>query len=442
MLGGCSCVWRVVVLIIMRSRLPRIAYVTSTYPAPSHTFIEREVNALRALGFDVRTFSVNRPDKSYLEARIWLGDRTILAETQYLLPAKPSTYAQAHLRAWAERPGRYLKTFFKALSHRPDGVKHLFKSVAHFLEAIVLADMMKAQGIERVHNHFANSSATVSYLASFFLGLKWSVTLHAHSETDFPACVTLPAKLYAADFVVAISNFMKAQALRILSPEHWHKVHNVGCGVDADKVWEKYAGAKRNRAPVRSIKFISVARLADEKGHAGLFEAFAKVKRRVYKRCMLTLIGDGPARERLEQLAIKMNLQGNISFRGALPEEETLAEIAAHDCLVLGSFMEGIPVVMLEAMALKTPFVVPAVAGIPEVCVLQPQPHGFMFSPTDWQSMSEKMLQAVLHLDVGDVSLAAATHDHMTAHSFVFVKQKFDSKKQAEKLSALFQNTH
>jgi len=258
-------------------------------------------------------------------------------------------------------------------------------------------------------------------------GVKWSLTLHAHSETDFPACVTLPQKLRDADFVVAISKFMVAQAYRILPPELWYKVKLVHCGVDVNRLWNTYGGDKRWRIDEKT-RYVCVARLADEKGHAGLLKAFSIV-------CIsnpnaeLILVGDGPARARLTQQVFDMGLNHKVKFFGAQPEIMTLSEIAKADCLVLGSFMEGIPVVMLEAMALQTPFVVPSVAGIPEVCTNSAEPHGYMFSPTDWEQLAHKMKLAVRED-------AASRARKILA--WLYVKSEFNSKTEAEKLGHLF----
>lgn len=404
----------------------KVAYVTSAYPAPSHTFIEREINELKKLGLDVETFSINRPAQAYLDSRQDRGAEA--ARTSYMLPIDIKRYARAHAKLFGMAPSRYLKTLRKAFSHSPEGVSHLVKAMAHFAEAIVMADELQKKNITHVHNHFANSSATVSYLATRYLErVKWSLTLHAHSETDFPACVTLPEKLKDADFVVAISMFMRAQAFRIMDQAQWRKVHNIGCGVDTKGIWEtrKHIVERRLNLQKTSIvpyKFISVARLAAEKGHVGLFQAFANIAKNE-PNVELVLVGSGPEQENLQKLSFKLGIQHKVRFLGALPEDQTLDQIADADCLVLGSFMEGIPVVMMEAVALNKDFIMPAVAGIPEVLNMMPQ---VMYPATDWEML--EMLMRMKHAFRGQ----RPKYDHTSWAA------RFDIKSKAQQLFDLF----
>src|SRR6195952_1763973 len=209
--------------------LMRIGYLTSLYPASSHTFIRREVNAVREHGVDVTTFSVRMPSE---EERASSADREAHAHTFYLLPMSPARAARAHVGQVLSSPLAYARTFGLALKHRVPGVKALGLALAHFIEAIVLVEELKKQGVTHVHNHFANPAATVGYLATRHLGLPWSLTLHGISETDYPAGNLLGAKLEAADFAACVSHFGRAQALRMIAPEHWDKLFIVRCALD------------------------------------------------------------------------------------------------------------------------------------------------------------------------------------------------------------------
>ncbi|MET0386401.1 MAG: colanic acid biosynthesis glycosyltransferase WcaL, partial [Polyangiales bacterium] len=206
-----------------------IGYLVSLYPAPSHTFIRREVNALRAQGIDVQTFSVRTP----MEAeRVGAEDQQSFGETFYLLPMPPVRLLRSHLESLAQNPLGYASTFRLALTHRVPGAVALLRAVGHFAEAMVLARELERRGITHVHNHFANSGATVGYLATRYLGLPWSVTLHGISETDYPSGVTLPEKIMAASFVACVSHFGRAQALRLVPSSHWEKLQIVRCALD------------------------------------------------------------------------------------------------------------------------------------------------------------------------------------------------------------------
>jgi glycosyltransferase involved in cell wall biosynthesis len=355
-----------------------IAYVTSQYPAPSHTFIRREVNELRLQGLDIHTFSTRPPSPAQVRSA---EDKEAYASTYYLLPVNPNKYARAHYDMLRSDPRAYLKTFLLALKHRVPGVKAFFLAIAYFLEAIFLADELKRRRISHVHNHFANPSATVSMLAARFLGLPWSLTLHGHSETDYPAGVLLGAKLEACTFAACVSNFGRAQGYRVVDPKHWHKLFINRCALDLTVLPQAFP-----HVPGTPFRLISVARLSPEKGHFGLIQAFARART---PDCTLTLVGDGPERTRLEREVEDLGLTQHVIFKGALPESETLHEIAKSDALVLASFIEGLPVVLMEAMALGKPVVAPHLAGIPDM--IQDEKNGLLFAPADWEHLAERL---------------------------------------------------
>src|SRR5262245_56862427 len=123
-------------------KLMRIAYLTSLYPAPSHTFIRREVVAVREHGVDVKTFSVRTPSA---EERGGPADPHAHAHTSYLLPMNPVRAARAHVGQALRDPLAYARTFGLALKHRVPGVKALGLAMAHFVEAIVLVDELQEQ---------------------------------------------------------------------------------------------------------------------------------------------------------------------------------------------------------------------------------------------------------------------------------------------------------
>lgn len=377
----------------------RIAYMTSQYPAPSHTFIRREVNELRRRGLDIHTFSVRPPAASILSDSEHLESyRT----TCYLQPVRASRYAMEHLRGLWFSPVRYCSALVLALHHRTPGLKSLSLSLAYFMEAIVFAMELRRRGVTHVHNHFANPSAIVTYVATHYLGIPFSLTLHGNSETDYPAGLLLGEKLRDASFAACVSYYGRAQACRTISAQHWPKLRIVRCGLDLTRL--PLAAPQQDSGPGRSVRIICVARLAEEKGHAGLIQAYA-VARRSWPNSELVLVGDGPLRAALERQIDELGLTGCVKFLGALPEEVTLHEIAKSDALVLASFIEGLPVCLMEAMALGKPVIAPRVAGIPEM--IQDGHNGLLFSPSDWTGLMFT-LRALLKDDKLCARLSAA----------------------------------
>jgi colanic acid/amylovoran biosynthesis glycosyltransferase len=354
----------------------RIAHLVSQYPAPSHTFIRREVLALRARGIDVHTFSVRSGEC------ISDDDESARAETFYILPARPLRVLVALCTALLSHPRRAFDTLLEALRHRVPGSRALAWSLFYFLEAMVLAHELQRRKIKHVHNHFANAGANVGYLASRFLGLPWSLTLHGISETDYPAGVILPDKILAARFVVCASYFGLAQAMRLVPHKHWGKMFVGRCGLDL-----KALPVRAREANPRP-RLVCVGRLSAEKGHFGLLEAFKAVRNRGVD-AELVLVGDGPERERIEDVVSALDLVGHVQLLGRLPADATLNEIARSDLLVLASFMEGLPVVLMEAMALGLPVISSRVAGVPEL--VEHGVEGLLFTPGKWSELTETL---------------------------------------------------
>lgn len=356
----------------------RIAYLISQYPAASHTFIRREIEELRKQGLQIETFSIRQPSP---DERTTPQDRAGFADTYYVLPPSFVTLIKAHLTAIARRPIAYLGTLRLALIHRAPGMRALLWALFHFAESIVVADELKRRGIDRLHNHFANAAANVGLLAANFTGVPWSLTLHGISETDYPAGLLLAKKVEAAQFVACVSWFGRAQAMRITPPGHWPKFLIVRCGLDMSCLPARISSGPPPR-------LICVGRLSAEKGQIGLLEAFSEVRDRGIAT-QLVLVGDGPERELIERRCAALGLEHLVSFKGRLDEPATLAEIACADLLVVPSFMEGLPVVLMEAMALGVPVVASRVAGVPEL--IEDGQEGLLFRPGDWGDLSDKL---------------------------------------------------
>lgn len=358
----------------------RVAYLVSEYPATSHTFIRREVDALRLRGIPVTTFSVRRPKTSTINS---VRDRMSLAETYYILPPSLRSIIIAHVTL-LRRPTRYFRTLLLALHHRVPGFRALAWSLFYFAEAILLAHELKRRRIDHLHTHFANAGAIVGLLASHYLELPWSLTLHGISETDYPAGVLLGAKIEAAQFVACASYFGRAQAMRVVSPDFWSKIIVVRCALNLNET-PKRAGRPTDLRP----RIITVGRLSSEKAHLGLLKAFSNVLTSGID-AELVIVGDGPERGRIEQTIDALGLRTNVFLKGRLTEETTLIEMTRADILVLPSFMEGLPVVLMEAMALGLPVIASRVAGIPEL--VTENEEGLLFCPTDWNDLAEKIV--------------------------------------------------
>ncbi len=394
----------------------RIAYLTSQYPATSHTFILREVTAVRATGARVDTFAVRPPGTDELTDP---GIAAEAATTFDILGQGLWTIAVAHLRMLGGRPGPYMRGLMMALRHRPPGLRALLLSLAHFAEAVVLADELQRRDVGHLHNHFANSAATVGYLAAGLIDLPWSFMIHGISETDYPAGVTLPDKVRAARFVACASWFGRAQAMRVVEPEHWSKIIVVRCGVPVAKL----TAGKEERAGRR---ILCVGRLSPEKGQAGLLDVFAALHARLGD-ARLDLIGSGPDESALRAHAANLGLEDAVSFLGRRSEAETLAAIAEADILVVASFMEGLPIVLMEAMALGTAVIAPRLAGIPEL--VQDSQTGLLFTPSNWRELEDAIERLLTD---------GKLRERLAAQARQKIGREYDTAQSAKMLKDLF----
>lgn len=403
-----------------REQIPAgtIGYLTSQYPAASHTFIRREIEQLRLRGLTIQTYSIRRPDAT-LSSPVDLQMRD---ETYYILSAGLAAYMGSHFRALFTRPLRYFSGFAHAMRHRVPGLKALLWAMFHFAESIVLARRLEQDGVAHLHNHFANSAATVGMLASRFNGTGWSLTLHGISETDYPAGLLLADKIAEARFVACVSWFGRAQAMRIVPVSEWHKFHIVRCGIALSDLPEP----SKNAAARSRKQIVCVARLSSEKGHPGLLQAFAGLVRDGHD-VELLLVGDGPEQEEIRAQCEKLALTDRVKMAGRLSEQDTLAAIAGSDILVLPSFMEGLPVVLMEAMALGKPVVASRIAGVPEL--IDDGQSGLLFHPADWDG-----LQKALDRTLSDETAAAERAGQARAK----IASEFDGKIAVSPLPALF----
>ena len=389
--------------------MTRIAYLVSEYAAPSHTFVRREIAALRRRGLTILPFTVRRGSTAADE-----DAPAVLGAPRYRLVARA-------VCTMLGAPRRSARTWRLAQRHCAPGLRGRLWAQFHFLEALVLAAMLRAAGAERLHSHFANSGATVGMLATQFLDIPWSLTLHGISETDPPAGALLAGKIERAEFVACASWFMRAQGMRVVPPAQWGKFHIVRCGIEPVHVRR----TEPAHGPART-RFITVGRISAEKGYPGLLYALRETIADGID-AELVIVGDGPLRGELEHSVARSDLGDRVLLRGALSEHETLREIAAADVFVLPSLMEGLPVVLMEAMAHGVPVIAPHLAGIPEL--VSDSENGLLFRPADWD-----MLVACMRRLATDASL----REQLVSESKQTIEGAFTIDRAVEPLVDLF----
>lgn len=396
----------------------KIAYLVSQFPAPSHTFIRREVEALRKRGVSIDTFSI-RPGEALSEA-----DRQDQARTFTVLPAPKLDLLRNQAAMFLKRPGNYLSTLQATLQHRIPGSKNLLWALFYFVEAMRLAEELERRGITHVHNHFANPASHVGLAATRYLGIGWSVSLHGLGDYDGPTTVILPDKVAAAKFIACVTHYGRAQTMRVCAPELWEKLFVSRCGIEVDKLPPVRPRPSRER-----LRILSVGRLSPEKGQVGLVEAFAMARAKGLD-AELILIGGGPDEARIKEAVQKFGVADQVELRGRQPEAAVLEAMADADLFVLSSFVEGLPVVLMEALGLELPVIAPAITGVPEL--VEHGRTGLLFAAGHWQELADRILEYA-----GDPGRRAA---HAQAGRQK-VLAEFDIERAVEPLLQHFQDT-
>lgn len=341
---------------------PRLAYVVGRYPAISHAFLLREVATLRSLGATVETFSVRRvgPDQILTDE-----DREAYETTYSILPPRLGHLVGAHLRAVLTRPRLYARALSTALGMRRPSARGALWQLFYLAEAGVMWDRCRRLGLRHVHAQFASNSADVALLTAELGGPRWSWSVTLHGPTDFYNVkdFRLPEKARRAAFVVCTSDFARSQVQAFVDPAHWPKLQTVPMGVDA----ERFKPSPRPDGDAAGpLRIITVGRLAPVKGQAVMLDAIAELARRGVA-AHLTIAGDGPERDQLERRTAKLGLGDRVEFTGPVGHSRLSDLYAAADVFCTSSFAEGLPTVLMEAMATGLPTVATRIMGVPEL---------------------------------------------------------------------------
>jgi glycosyltransferase involved in cell wall biosynthesis len=400
-----------------------IAYITTGYPALSHTFIQREVEALRRHGIGISTTSVHRAPA---EAVMSAGDRRAVETTYALLPPHWRHILRAHLSALVRHPAALLSTLRLSLTLARPGLRGRLWQVFYFGEAITAWEHWKRQGVRHVHAHFVAVPSDIALLASHFgraTGTgptSWSFTVHGLIELWDVHSFRLAEKVRRADAVVCISDFTRGQLMALVEEQHWPKLRVIRCGVGP----ELYAGVLA--PPAGRPRILCVGRLVAEKGQSLLVRAMALLAERG-SDAELELVGGGPNRDQLRALAAELGIGDRVLFAGPVGQDEIIAHYESASVFCLPSFCEGIPVVLMEAMACRRPVVATAVGGVREL--VRDNVTGMLVSPG-----REDELAAALETLLGDAPLRQRLGEAGQRH----VTQMYDVDASATQLSSLF----
>jgi colanic acid/amylovoran biosynthesis glycosyltransferase len=395
-----------------------IAYLVNQHPKFSQSFIRREILALESLGTPIKRFSVRSGESLIVDD----ADREEFNKTSVILGVGGIGLAKAVLSSIARRPKKFGEALKLSIRTGLKSDRGLLLNLIYLAEAAVLCQWLKRDKIQHLHVHFGTNSTAVAMLCHALGGPTYSFTVHGPEEFDRLVGLSLTEKIHRAAFVVAISSFGRSQLYRWCDHHHWPKIRVVHCGVDRDFL-------ERPITPIpKAANLVCVGRLCEQKGQLLLIQAARQLVDEGFN-FRLTLVGDGEMRSVLETLIVQWHLENHVVITGVATTEQVQKHLQESRALVLPSFGEGLPVAIMEALALGRPVVSTYIAGIPEL--ICPGINGWLVPAGDIDALTQALKEVI--------STSVEALEQMGKIGAEAVAQNHDVLKEAQYLSQLFQ---
>lgn len=396
----------------------KIGYLVNQYPQPSQSFIRREIAALEAHGLTVARFTVRRWDGELVDP----ADQAEAECSRVLLSARVMRVLGAVLTSALRRPVRFVQAFRLAVSVGWRSLRGVGYHLVYLVEACILLHETRRTDVTHLHAHFGTNSTTVAMLCAALGGPSYSFTAHGPEEFDMPISLRLDEKIRRAAFVVSISAFGRSQLCRWVEHGQWQKIHVVRCGLDGQFL------RHRSRPIPAAPRLVNVGRLAEQKAQSVLLHAAAQLREQGVA-FTLTLAGDGPMRSQLEELIAQLRLSDVVTITGWISGAEVRERLCGARALVLPSFAEGLPVAIMESLALERPVISTYVAGIPEL--VEPGVCGWLVPAGAVEPLAQAMHEAI--------TAAPEVLQRMGRAGAERVAAQHDALSEAGKLARLFE---
>ena len=358
---------------------PKVLYLIGQFPAINHGYLLAEVRHLRRLGFTLEVISVSPPDRPI--SKLSEEEREEAARTYYIKSLSADHIALLNVAEFFRSPVRYLGGVFFALRLAGSNIKAISYHLAYLAEAVVVGRRMRELGVSHVHASF---SATVALIAAKIFPITWSFGVYGFGELHDPTVSHLRERIESAQFVRSISKFGRGQLMLSCDRSQWPKLFYCPLGIE---VGDFVPAAARSIDPAVA-HLLCVGRLSEEKGQALLLESIAALSAQGL-RMRLHLVGDGPDRRWLEDFTEQLGITSSVIFEGWIDEAKLMSLYSTTDIFVLSSLAEGIPMVLIEAMALEKPCVAPRIAGIPEL--IDDGVDGLLFAVANVEELSQQI---------------------------------------------------
>lgn len=360
----------------------RVTYIINQYPKVSHTFIRREILALERLGIEVQRIAM----RGWNDKQIDADDINEQAKTQYVLKQGVPLLLISAFKTLLLKPVAFFTALKLAIKMSVKADRSLIFHLIYLLEACQALHWSNQFKATHIHAHFGTNPSEVAMLMGTLGNVPYSFTVHGPEEFDRPQFLKIAEKINRSKFVVAISSFGKSQLQRWVDFAQWQKIKIVHCGLESS--FYKVEAAALPTKP----KLVCVGRLCEQKGQLLLIEAAKKLVDADVD-FELVLAGDGEMRAELEALIESYALQKRVIITGWISSEAVRQHILDSRILVLPSFAEGLPVVIMEAMSLKRPVISTYIAGIPEL--IKHQGNGWLCVAGDIDDLTQTIQRAL-----------------------------------------------
>ena len=360
---------------------------------------------MRERGMTIEVASINRPDRPNKD--LPPVEAVEAEQTYYVKSGGLAAVAFQVLVIALSHPDAAFRGLFAALRLSEWNLKSHAFAMFYLAEALLVGRWMRKRSLSHLHVHLGGPVATVGLLTALAWKIPWSLTLHGPDEFFDQEAFYLRRKIESASFVICISDFCHSQVLCIAPGLDESRLEVVRLGVDCFALRSReldLPDATNQQSPLR---IACTGRLVAAKGHRILLEALALLSAEGV-RYSCVLIGDGPERNSLEALCTQLRLDESVRFLGAMAHLPTLSEVSRAEVFVLASFAEGLPVALMEAMAMGVPCVSTTIAAIPEL--IKDNENGLLVPPANPEALFRALQlvanDAVLRRQLGEKARA------------------------------------
>lgn len=362
----------------------QLAYLSSQYPSLSMTFVLREVRQLRALGHQVAVASINPSGRA--SADLTQEEREE-AQQVYCVKSHGIAGALTAHACWLLRhPGAWLAGWRDVLRRSGPDLRALALHTAYLSEGLMIARWMAAKGLRHLHVHQGQQASTVGLYVQTAGRVGFSVTIHGPAEFHDVSRYYLAEKVTRADFMICISQYARSQVMRLGTYEHWAKLLVCPLGVDLQRFAPAAARAERDAA--QAFEILCVGRLTPAKGQHLLIEAVARL-RAAGHAVQARIVGAGDDDASLNALRTRLGVEDCVYLEGGVNQDRIGQFFARADCFCLPSFAEGVPVALMEAMAMEIPCVSTRITGIPEL--IDDGVDGLLATASDLEGLIDRL---------------------------------------------------